>query len=132
MGKQRAFAVILMVLAVFFCLVVLAGTHPTSESGTGLEGVISVSPVVGGPTRLGVSDSKPLANTAFEVKKGNDTITSFTTDDQGRFRISLAPGHYTISRKDWESRVGSYGPFDVDVTAGQIKKVQWNCDTGIR
>jgi len=44
----------------------------------------------------------------------------------------LAPGHYTISRKDWESRVGSYGPFEVDVTARQIKKVQWNCDTGIR
>ena len=132
MGKQRAFALILTVLPVFFCLVVLADTQPTPESGTGLEGVVSVSPVRGGPTRLGVSDSRPLANTVFIVKKGNDTITSFTTDDQGRFQISLAAGHYTVSRKDWEGQVGSYGPFEVDVTAGQVKKVQWNCDTGIR
>ena len=94
--------------------------------------MISVSAVHGGPSRAGVPDSRPLANTAFVVKKGNNTITSFTTDDQGCFRISLAAGHYTISRKDWEGRVGSYGPFEVDVAAGQIKKVQWNCDTGMR
>ena len=119
-------------LAVFSCLVVLAETQSTPEPETGLEGVISVSFIHGGPSRLGVPDSRPLANIAFVVKKGNDTITSFTTDDQGWFRISLAAGHYTISRKDWESRVGSYGPFEVDVTAGQIKKVQWNCDTGMQ
>ena len=94
--------------------------------------MISVSAVHGGPSRLGVPDSRPLANTAFIVKKGNDTITSFTTDDQGGFRISLAAGHYTISRKDWEGRVGSYGPFEVDVAASQIRKIQWNCDTGMQ
>jgi len=119
-------------IAVFSCFVVLPETQSTPEPETGLEGVISVSPVHGGPLRLGVPDSRPLATTAFVVKKGNDTITYFTTDDQGKFRISLAAGHYTISRKDWEGRVGSYGPFEVDVTARQIKKVQWNCDTGIR
>ena len=84
--------------------------------------MISVSAVHGGPSRLGVPDSRPLANTAFVVKKGNDTITSFTTDDQGGFRISLAAGHYTISRKDWEGRVGSYGPFEVDVAAWPDQK----------
>jgi hypothetical protein len=131
MGKQQAFSIIMVLLAVFSCLV-LAETQSTPEPETGLEGVISVSPVHGGPSRLGVPDSRPLANTPFVVKKGNDTITSFTTDDQGRFRISLAAGHYTISRKDWEGRVGSYGPFEVDVAAGQIKKIQWNCDTGMR
>lgn len=28
--------------------------------------------------------------------------------------------------------VGHYGPFEVDVTAGQMKKVQWKCDTGMQ
>ena len=59
-------------------------------------------------------------------------MASFKTDDQGRFRISLPSGHYTISRKGGKATVGSYGPFEVDVAAGQIKRVQWNCDTGIR
>ena len=88
--------------------------------------------ISGGPVKQGVPDSKPLANTTFVVKQGDLTITSFTTDDQGRFRISLPSGHYSISKKDWNSRVGFYGPFPIDITAGQIKKVQWNCDTGMQ
>ena len=39
---------------------------------------------------------------------------------------------HSISKKDWKSRVGFYGPFEVDIAAGQIKKVQWNCDTGMQ
>ena len=82
--------------------------------------------------REGVPDSRPLANTTFDVKKGDQTVASFTTDDQGRFRISLPPGHYSISKKDWKVRVGFFGPFEVDIAAGQIMKVQWNCDTGMQ
>jgi hypothetical protein len=103
-----------------------------AEAETGLEGVILVGPIQGGPTKQGVPDSRPLANTEFLVVKGNSTVASFKTDDEGRFRISLAPGHYTVSRKDWKASIGSYGPFEVDVVAGQIKRVQWNCDTGMR
>ena len=105
---------------------------PSPEAGTGLEGSISLQGISGGPVKQGVPDSKPLANTTFVVKQGDLTITSFTTDDQGRFRISLPSGHYTVSKKDWNSRVGFYGPFPIDITAGQIKKVQWNCDTGMQ
>jgi hypothetical protein len=82
--------------------------------------------------RKGVPDSKPLANTTFVVKKDDLAIASFTTDEQGRFRISLPAGHYRVSKKDWKSRVGFYGPFEVDVTAGQMKRVQWNCETGMQ
>ena len=77
-------------------------------------------------------DSRPLANTTFVVKKADLTVASFTTDDQGRFRITLPSGRYSISKKDWKSRVGFYGPFEVDIAAGEIKKVQWNCDTGMQ
>ena len=127
----------LPLLAVFLALFsrfVAAETQPTpkAEPETALEGVILVGPIQGGPTKQGVPDSRPLANTEFLVVKENSTVASFKTDDEGRFRISLASGHYTISRKDWKASIGSYGPFEVDVAAGQIKRVQWNCDTGIR
>ena len=100
--------------------------------GSGLEGSISLHTISGGPVKQGVPDSKPLANTPFDVKKGELAVASFTTNDRGRFQISLPPGHYSISKKDWKSRVGYYGPFEVDIVAGQIKKVQWNCDTGMQ
>jgi len=133
LNKQQSLELLLILLAPFIC-VAQAETQsmPSSEAGTGLEGSISLHSISGGPVKQGVPDSKPLANTTFVVKKGDLTITSFTTDDQGRFRISLPPGHYSISKKDWNSRVGFYGPFPVDITAGQIKKVQWNCDTGMQ
>ena len=103
-----------------------------ADSGTGVEGVIAVSPVHGGPSRLGLPDSRPLANVAFVVQNENGTVTSFTTDDQGRFRISLAPGHYTVSIKERKGGIGRYGPFDVDVAAGKMTSVQWTCDSGMR
>lgn len=133
MNKRQSFPISLLLLATFSCLA-LAETQPTStpKLATGLEGTISVGPVHGGPERLGVPNSRPLANTAFVVKKGDDPVTSFTTDDQGWFRIPLLPGHYTVSKKDREGKLGSYGPFEVDVVAGQMTKVQWDCDTGVR
>ena len=104
----------------------------TPHDLTGIEGTITVSPVQGGPTRQGVSDSRPLANITFEVKQGDRVIASFQTDEQGHFEQTLEPGNYTISRKDWKSAVGSYGPFEVSVSRGKMTAVQWSCDTGLR
>ena len=103
-----------------------------SSNDTGIEGTITISPVQGGPTRQGSPDTKPLANATFEVKQGDRAITSFQTDEQGHFRQILAPGHYTVSRKDWKVAIGSYGPFEVLVSRGKMSVVQWKCDTGIR
>jgi hypothetical protein len=101
-----------------------------SESGTGLEGVVTVSPIHPGPTREGIPNSGPLANCTFAVQNEKGTVTSFTTDDQGRFRIPLAPGHYTVSMK--ERGIRRCGPFDVDVVEGKMTQVEWACDTGMR
>ena len=120
-------------LGLFPCLA-CAQVQPTATraSSTGIEGTISAGPVQGGPTRQGGSDSRPLTNMAFEVKSGSQIVTSFQTDEQGRFRVLLEPGHYTITRKNYEGAVGSYGPFEVEVSQGKMASVQWQCDTGLR
>lgn len=105
---------------------------PRAESETGVQGVILVSPIHGGPSKRGDPDSAPLANTEFLVVKENSTVASFKTDDQGRFQVSLPAGHYTISKKGGKPAIGGYGPFEVEVAAGQVKKVQWTCDSGMR
>jgi hypothetical protein len=111
-----------------------AQTQPTpaADHSTGVEGTISIAPVQGGPARQGAPDSKPLAKMAFEVKQAGRVVKSFETDDRGQFRVVLKPGHYTIVRKDWQGAVGFYGPFEVDIAQGKMKKVEWKCDSGLR
>ena len=88
--------------------------------------------MTGGPVRMGVPDSRPLADMTFVVQKGEETVASFTTDAEGKFSVSLPAGHYRVMRKDWKTRVGFFGPFEVDVEAGKMKQVQWKCDTGMQ
>lgn len=103
-----------------------------SGSETGIQGVIAISPIKAGPVRADAPSSRPLANTAFVAENQKGEVASFTTDGQGRFRIPLAPGHYKVSLKERTSSIGRYGPFEVDVVAGQMTKVQWQCDSGMR
>ncbi len=102
-----------------------------SGSETGIEGIITIDPSRPGPVRAD-APSSPLANTAFIVESQKGEITSFTTDDQGRFRMPLTPGHYKVSLKGKTGGIGRFGPFEVDVVAGQMTQVQWRCDSGIR
>ena len=111
---------------------VFSSGQAQSGSGTGIEGVITISPTQPGPIRADTPSSKPLASATFVVEKEKGAVASFTTDDHGRFRTSLPPGHYTVSMNGKKHGIGHYGPFDVDVVPGQMTKVQWECDTGIR
>jgi hypothetical protein len=126
-------AMILILLAPFpFFFLAVPTPAPAGESATGIEGVITVGPAQGGPARFGVPDSRPLANATFLARNEKGTATPFTTDDQGRFRLSLEPGHYTVLLKDKRGGIGRYGPFEMDVVADQMTKVEWRCDTGMR
>ena len=124
-------------LRIILVLLVMSGCFSSGQtqsgSGTGIEGVITFGPTQGGPIRADTPSSKPLANATFVVEneKGAE-VASFTTDDQGRFRVPLTPGHYTVSKEGKKHGIGHYGPFDVDVVAGRMTNVQWECDTGIR
>jgi hypothetical protein len=114
-------------------MAVCASTGQTlSAEESGIEGVIAISPANPGPIRADAAASMPLANATFAVEKNNREVTSFTTDDQGRFRISLPPGHYKISMKGKKSSIGRFGPFETDVAPGKMTNVKWECDSGIR
>ena len=118
-----------LLLSILFPIIAMAETSPSAK--TGIEGVISVSPSHGGPVRQGVPDTAPVANVAFVVQKGDQTVTSFTTDGEGRFQVSLPPGHYTVSRSNYTARIGHWR-FEADVVTGQVTKVQWTADSGMR
>ena len=99
--------------------------------GTGVEGTITISPSHPGPTRVDEPNAAPMKNVEFAVENESGGVASFITDELGKFRVSLKPGHYKISVKG-ENRIRRCGPFEVDVDAGQATKVEWNCDSGMR
>jgi len=114
-------------------MAVYASTGQTPSAGeSGIEGVITISPANPGPIRADAPGSIPLANATFTVEKNNGEVTSFVTDDRGRFRVSLPPGHYKISLKGKKTTIGRFGPFEADVAPGKMTNVQWECDSGIR
>ena len=118
--------------SILSCCLLLGATLSAFEPQTGIEGVITIGPVNGGPARIGIPGSKPLANTTFLARNEKGIATPFTTDNQGYFRVPLEPGDYIVSLKAKKGGIGHYGPFEVDVVADRMTKVEWRCDTGIR
>ena len=103
------------------------------ERGTGIEGVITVSPTRPGPIRAGsdIPNAAPLPNAVFTVGNEKGIVRSFTTDREGRFRISLKPGHYVVTLAEHRFP-RPCGPFEIDVELAKMTKVEWRCDTGMR
>jgi hypothetical protein len=117
----------------FVLMQVCACNGQTSSAGeSGIEGIITISPARPGPVRADEAGSVPLANSTFVVENNNGEVVSFTTDEKGRFRVFLPPGHYKVSLKGRKSTIGRFGPFEVDVASGKMTNVQWECDSGIR
>jgi hypothetical protein len=75
------------------CCAQTSASPEPSSGGTGIEGVITVSPSHGGPVRPGMSDSAPFKNVLFVVSNQTQTVSEFMTDDQGRFKLTLAIGN---------------------------------------
>ena len=113
----------------------LADTSPSpsaSAGESGIEGLITISPIHGGPIRQGVDSSAPLPKTAFVVRQGDRVVAKFVTDEQGRFRVPLPPGNYEVLAENQRHKFGGYGPWPVEVVAGKMADVHWDCDSGLR
>jgi hypothetical protein len=113
-----------------FSMTAVAETPPPGTSG--IEGTIVVSPSRPGPIRKEEGPSvAPVPNAQFAIKAGDRTVKTFTTDSEGRFQVALPPGHYVIVREGAPPRIGRWH-FEADVVAGQMTKVKWTADSGMR
>ena len=79
-------------LLVFLSSRVLPWRKPARRRDAGVQGVILIGPVMGGPTREGAPEAKPLPEMEFVVKQGERVVTSFRTDQGGPLQGVVRPG----------------------------------------
>jgi len=103
-----------------------------ADTPSGIEGTITVSPIHGGPSKMGEPDSAPLANASFFVESAAGQVATFTTDDKGHFKVALPPGRYAIRAQKSGMRGRRCGLENIEVTATGFKQVDLQCDTGLR
>lgn len=131
MKSGQTLAFLLLALSFTACLIsAQASPSPSADADTGIEGQIMITPVRGGPTREGEPSSMPLADKEFIVRQGGKETAAFTTDAEGRFRLALPPGNYEILARH-RPKIGSWGPFPVQVKPGEMTTVTFTCHSGM-
>ena len=103
---------------------------PAPATG-GIAGTIVVSPSRPGPITKDGPSVAPARNAQFVVKAGAATVATFTTDGEGHFQIALPPGRYLVMPPGPRPPIGRWH-FEADVVAGQVTKVNWTADSGMR
>ena len=118
----------LLIVALMTAALGATSTHAFAPSG--LRGVVTRSPIM--PVCMeGVPCSAPAKNTPLLFFRRGRSVTT-RTDTLGRYRISLAPGWWSV-RTTTVPRIGSgIEPHTVRVFAGRFRVVNLNIDTGIR
>jgi hypothetical protein len=126
---QASISIIGATLIALFAMTAVAETPPPVTSG--IEGTILISPSRPGPITKDGPSVAPASNVVFVVKAGDATVKTFTTDGEGRFQVALPPGHYIIQKEGAAPRIGLWR-FEADVVAGEMTKVTWTADSGMR
>lgn len=111
------------------------GGRVTPQAESGIEGEAVISPASPGPQRQGQPGSAPYQTTLAVVKTADGReVARVQTGPDGRFRVSLPPGEYTIGPSPEEQRrkFPRGEAHTVKVSPGQFIRVTIAFDSGMR
>jgi hypothetical protein len=127
-------------LSIFlFCIVIMAcatdaGVGSPTPPNTGIEGQVSAGPVCPAVQQDQTCPDEPFAAEIVvkDSRRGNDLLTVSSGED-GRFRINLAPGEYTLLPVSPNPGAPPFAESQlVKVEVGRYTQVTIKYDTGIR
>jgi hypothetical protein len=102
---------------------------------TGVRGTVTAGPtcpVERDPPDPGCAE-RPVAGAVLVfTDAGGLEVARVTSAADGTFTVELAPGAYHVSAEPVDGLMGTPGPMDVEVEAGQPTELQVSYDTGIR
>lgn len=106
-----------------------AAAAPSGESG--IEGRVLLGPQCPVEVEGSPCPDRPVAATVSVRTLEGDEVTTFRSEDDGRFRVALDPGSYVLVAEPGD--VGMFAkPVEVTVRASEYADVVVLIDTGIR
>ena len=114
-----------------FVLFLTACQQATQPSDSGLEGIVTIGPMCPVMQENIPCPDQPYQASLTILTTGGKKITQFQTDEQGRFRVYLAPGNYVLHPESPNQL-----PFAADipftVEENKFTQVEISYDSGIR
>ncbi len=100
------------------------------ETGT-LSGTVTVGPMCPAQRESPDPDcdDSPLSIT-LQALRGGRVVATFTSDGQGHYNVMLPAGTYTL--RDQAQSLPSCHAGPADIVAGQQRRLDIQCDSGIR
>jgi hypothetical protein len=127
--RRVALLLLLFILGLVACAAAPGGS-PTGVRGTVTAG--PTCPVEREPPDPGCAE-RPVAGAVLVfTDAGGLEVARVTSAADGSFTVELAPGAYHVSAEPVAGLMGTPGPMDVEVEAGQPTELQVSYDTGIR
>ena len=111
---------------------VVASSPATGTSSSGLRGLVTRGPIT--PVCVaGQPCSEPAKNVTLVFSRNGRVVRRARTNDQGRYRVALAPGRYRVVAPARTAGVGrGLDPTSVTVPRSRYKRVNFTLDVGIR
>ena len=132
MDKRIYIGIAILVIALSGCNQAVLIT-PSNTPTSGIEGYVTEGPMCPGPVAIGDTScpDQPYQATIAILDTDNQEITRFQTDASGYFKITLAPGSYTLHPQS-EKVLPHASDQTVVVTPNQFTQVTVMYDTGMR
>ncbi|MFL5736845.1 MAG: hypothetical protein ACJ76P_05865 [Actinomycetota bacterium] len=110
-------------------LLAACGRSGPGSADAGIEGLVRVGPACPVVQAGSPCPDRPLA-TELEIVRGSDLVATVPSDHDGRFRVALDPGTYTIRSHD--PGIPTLRPVEVTVPPHAFASVTLTFDSGIR
>lgn len=126
-----------LVTAAILAVGVMAGScqngGDTTTSGSGIEGLVTIGPMCPVEREDTPCPDQPYQATIDALNADGDKVMTFESGEDGRFRVAIEPGRYTLEPQSPNGASLPYAsPVDVEVHAGAYTHIDIQYDSGIR
>jgi hypothetical protein len=119
-------------IATIVLALMLAACASEPSMSSGIDGIVLYGPVCPVETVSSPCPDRPYqADVRIVERTSGRTVATVRSGDDGRFRIALEPGEYTLQAVA-DTPIGGGKPVDVTVVAGEYVQVTVPVDSGIR
>jgi hypothetical protein len=120
-----------MNIATFAGILLFVGAN--AAAATGVSGRVAISPAHPGPQRIDESGSAPMQAASILILDAQRSVVArATTDADGRFSVTVAPGDYSVEVDVGKARLPRCGAARASVLEGRVAEVTLECDSGMR